>query len=42
MLLNENRPSVYLAKFVNIQNMKVEKSEARFQILGNCSHFWWL
>ncbi len=34
MLLNENHQLVYLAKFVNIQNKKVEKLEAHFHILA--------
>jgi len=31
-LFNENHPSIYLAKFVNIQNMKVENSKTHFHI----------
>jgi hypothetical protein len=40
--MNGNHPQAYLAKFANFQIMKVKKSSACFQVLGNCTDFQWL
>ncbi len=37
---SEHNSQVYLAKFGDIKNMKVKKSEAPIHIVGNCDDFW--